>query len=217
MPKTVDFVVDSSGSQAYDDVGVKVDVAIAAADSDSDGLDDAEEAGYGTNPNDSDSDDDGLSDGDEVDLWATDPLSADSDYDGLTDGEEVDTTDTDPLYWDSDGDYLSDDGEWCAQRADWYQDAYLADVDATSGGWKKWSRADGGSWSAPDTNGYNNYFGCGVAGTGIGNWCSEWYLGGRELGILPGDIGAEAYSPHFIGGELFTLRVGATRLETCGF
>jgi fimbrial isopeptide formation D2 family protein/uncharacterized repeat protein (TIGR01451 family) len=67
----------------------------ALVDTDGDGLSDAEETLFGTNPNDSDSDDDGLIDGDE-DNWLDDTdgdgvinaLDADSDNDGLFDGTE---------------------------------------------------------------------------------------------------------------------------------
>jgi beta propeller repeat protein len=73
-------------------------------DSDGDGLNDAAEALYGTNPNDSDSDDDGINDGIEVDM-GTNPLNADSDSDGSNDSD-----DNCPLVFndqtDTDGDYI---------------------------------------------------------------------------------------------------------------
>jgi len=56
-------------------------------DSDYDDLDDPEEIDLGTDPNDSDTDDDGLIDGAEVKL-GSDPLAADSDNNGTPDGEE---------------------------------------------------------------------------------------------------------------------------------
>lgn len=59
------------------------------ADTDSDGLNDFEEAVYGTNPMDQDTDDDGLSDGEEVLNYLTDPTNIDTDDDGLQDGTEV--------------------------------------------------------------------------------------------------------------------------------
>ncbi len=75
-------------------------------DSDGDGLADAAEEQYGTDPNDPDSDNDGLTDGEEVEL-GTDPLDPDSDDDGLTDGEEIGLG-TDPLDPDTDGDGVLD-------------------------------------------------------------------------------------------------------------
>lgn len=59
------------------------------ADSDKDGLSDAEEKQYGTNPQNPDTDGDGLSDGDEVRIWGTDPLKADTDGDGYNDAVEI--------------------------------------------------------------------------------------------------------------------------------
>lgn len=79
-------------------------------DNDGDGLDDGDEAIYGSNPNDSDSDDDGLGDGYEVHVQDSSPTNSDTDDDGLDDGDEVDhfTILTDP---DSDDDGLLDGEE----------------------------------------------------------------------------------------------------------
>jgi hypothetical protein len=63
-------------------------------DSDADGLSDADEARWGTNPQIPDSDRDGLLDGDEVHKYFTQPTSRDSD--GEMDGDEVDCG-SDPL------------------------------------------------------------------------------------------------------------------------
>lgn len=82
----------------------------AGDDSDGDGLTDAQEALFGTDPNDPDSDDDGLEDGQEVAL-GTDPLDEDTDGDGISDGDEVNLLGTDPHNPDSDGDGLSDGDE----------------------------------------------------------------------------------------------------------
>ncbi|HYM21197.1 MAG TPA: hypothetical protein VEW28_09390 [Candidatus Kapabacteria bacterium] len=77
-------------------------------DPDDDGLSNAEEHLYGTNPHDPDSDHDGLNDGDEVKVYHTNPLNPDTDGDGLSDGDEVHIYHTDPLKADTDGDGLSD-------------------------------------------------------------------------------------------------------------
>lgn len=58
-------------------------------DSDHDGLTDAEEAIYGTNPLVADTDGDGLTDYEEVKIYHTNPLVADTDGDGYPDGVEV--------------------------------------------------------------------------------------------------------------------------------
>ena len=60
-------------------------------DSDLDGLSDAAEAGYGTNPNNADSDGDGLSDRAEIQVYLSNALLKDSDADGFEDGFEVST------------------------------------------------------------------------------------------------------------------------------
>jgi hypothetical protein len=60
-------------------------------DSDLDGLSDAAEAGYGTNPNNADSDGDGLSDRAEIQVYLTNALVKDTDGDGFEDLFEVNT------------------------------------------------------------------------------------------------------------------------------
>jgi hypothetical protein len=60
-------------------------------DSDLDGLSDAAEAGYGTNPNNADSDGDGLSDRAEIQVYLSNALAKDTDGDGFEDGFEVST------------------------------------------------------------------------------------------------------------------------------
>jgi len=62
---------------------------LASVDTDQDGLSDAQEFGYGTNPRLVDSDNDGLSDWEETAIFGTDPLNVDSDADSYLDGEEV--------------------------------------------------------------------------------------------------------------------------------
>ena len=67
-----------------------------AADSDGDGLTDAEEGEYQTDPNSDDTDQDGLYDWDELNVYSTDPLNYDTDGDAADDGLEVYNS-TDPL------------------------------------------------------------------------------------------------------------------------
>ncbi len=81
------------------------------ADSDDDGLDDGEEQDEGTDPNNEDTDGDGLTDGEEVNEYGTDPNDMDTDDDGLFDGEEIDPYGTDPLIADSDEDGVPDGQE----------------------------------------------------------------------------------------------------------
>lgn len=63
-----------------------------------------------------DSDNDGLVDAREI-VWSTDPLNPDSDYDGIKDGDEIDllggpSFGYDPLTWDTDLDGYSDHDEY---------------------------------------------------------------------------------------------------------
>ena len=88
-----------------------------AGDSDGDGLSNDQEAARGTDPNRPDSDADGLSDGDEVLIYATDPTNRDSDGDVLTDFDEINTHNTNPTQSDSDGDGAAD-GLEVAQGSD---------------------------------------------------------------------------------------------------
>ena len=86
-------------------------IAEERADGDRDGLTNKVERALGTDSRNPDSDADGLTDGDEVNVYATNPLEADSDGDGFSDGSEVNTLGSDPLVADRDGDGLSDDVE----------------------------------------------------------------------------------------------------------
>ena len=70
-------------------MGLVTPTSNASIDTDNDGLTDAEEVEFGTDPNNADSDGDGLLDSDEVALGA-DPTESDTDGDGYGDGEEVD-------------------------------------------------------------------------------------------------------------------------------
>lgn len=86
--------------------------AAGVVDTDGDGLSDADEALYGTNPLVDDTDGDGLLDGAEVGMWigavhCPDPLDPDSDGDTLLDGAEV-MAGTNPCSPDTDGDGVDD-------------------------------------------------------------------------------------------------------------
>ncbi len=85
-------------------------------DPDGDGLTNAEEYGYGTDPNDRDTDQGGIWDGEEVNDRNSNPLDAtdddpDTDGDGLTDSEELEIYGTDPLDPDTDDGGISDGEE----------------------------------------------------------------------------------------------------------
>ena len=114
------------------------------------------------------------------------------------------------------------DGAWCSERADWYATNYLASAGGSSvqssGTWQKWHRAETGAWSAPATTGQSNYFGS-TCDSNAWSWCSEWGLGGRYLGFMPNNSSGESYAGGYSGGNGWTLtvRVGAARLDTCGF
>ncbi len=81
-------------------------------DDDNDGLDDALEAGIGTDPLVADTDGDTLSDGFEHD-HGTNPLDVDTDHDGALDAAEF-TAGTNPLVGDTDGDGTLDGADGCA-------------------------------------------------------------------------------------------------------
>jgi len=72
-------------------LGILLDprVFLPTEDSDEDGLTNLKEYSLGTEPFYPDSDFDGLSDGDEVNVYATDPLNPDTDEDGIEDGDEL--------------------------------------------------------------------------------------------------------------------------------
>jgi len=69
---------------------------VISDDPDGDGLTNAQEQAYGSNPYDSDTDGDGLTDDDEVNVYRTNPALADSDGDGVPDGREL-AAGTNPL------------------------------------------------------------------------------------------------------------------------
>ncbi len=88
-------------------------------DSDEDGLTDALEKEFGSDPTKADTDDDGVPDYLELDWLNYDPTAADTDQNGISDADEDPDSDgltnreeayygTNPIHSDSDGDYLSD-------------------------------------------------------------------------------------------------------------
>ncbi len=99
----------------------------APKDGDGDGLSDARERTFGTDPAAVDADGDGLGDGREFER-GTRPAAADTDGDGLTDGEEV-AAGLNPTNGDTDADGASDgaerDGDGDATASD---DDAVADV-----------------------------------------------------------------------------------------
>lgn len=92
-------------------VGINFFLGGGESDSDEDGLTDADERRYGTDPDKADTDVDGLKDGEEVNRYRTNPLRSDTDGDNLSDGDEVFTYKTSPTKTDTDGDLLSDGDE----------------------------------------------------------------------------------------------------------
>ncbi len=119
--------------------------ADTSGDSDRDGLSDAAEARYGTNPHHYDSDYDGLTDGVEVQI-GTDPLNkeGDADKDGVSDAREV-SLGTDPHDADTDDDGIGDAEEIerypflaimptpKSTDADWDGDGISNDIEARYG------------------------------------------------------------------------------------
>ena len=80
----------------------------ASGDYDNDGLTNADEYNYDTNPTLTDTDGDGLSDSDEINIYDTNASNSDSDSDGINDYDEINTYDTNATNSDSDGDGTSD-------------------------------------------------------------------------------------------------------------
>jgi len=77
-------------------------------DSDGDGISDAQELFYGTNPFAKDSDNDGVRDDDEIKIYHTNPLSPDSDGDCLLDGFEIFNYESNATNKDTDLDGIND-------------------------------------------------------------------------------------------------------------
>lgn len=123
-----------NGIRAYYFVdGVSIEEGVSEKDTDKDGLTDAMEASFGTNPNNPDTDGDGLNDGEEINgvdspsttavatmksnaKDACDPLKngpdCDADGDGLTNAQEANMG-TNPNNPDTDGDGVKDNADNC--------------------------------------------------------------------------------------------------------
>lgn len=86
-------------------------VNVAARDTDQDGLTDAQERSYLTNPRAADTDGDELTDAQELNLVYSEPSVQDTDGDGLPDGLEFSFFGTSPRTDDTDGDQFTDDYE----------------------------------------------------------------------------------------------------------
>jgi hypothetical protein len=111
----------------------------------------------------------------------------------------------------------------CAQRADFYRTSYL-DL-ATSGGlaysgpWNRWILQEGGVWTGPDAGSYENHYGFDCLDGR--SWCPEIGFAGRNVALLP-EQPAECESLDFASGcgagvWRVTVKIGHTRLGTCGF
>lgn len=97
----------ATASQATAAAQIVATATWQAQDSDRDGLTNAEELKFNTDPNNPDTDGDGLSDGVEAKELPTNPLEKDSDFDGIPDGVEYQEM-LDPNSRDSDGDGIPD-------------------------------------------------------------------------------------------------------------
>jgi hypothetical protein len=94
-------------------VGFEFLLDLGPKDSDDDGITDADELGFGTDPKNADTDHDGLSDSDELNVYRTNALKADTDNDGLSDSVEINTAHTNPVVADTDGDGIPDGSDQC--------------------------------------------------------------------------------------------------------
>lgn len=118
---------DSDGDGAID---------IRDPDADDDGLLDGDESSFGTSWQLADSDADGLTDYEEIRVYADmrlDPLALDTDGDGLTDGVEMNQHGTDPSVPDTDDDGASDLAETSGGTSPFLPDT---DRDGMPDGWE---------------------------------------------------------------------------------
>lgn len=115
------------------------------------------------------------------------------------------------------------DFKWCAERADFYRDTYVSlgpfEGLASTGPWSRWHLTEGGSWTGPVTDGFENRYGGDCLEPYA--WCAEPGLAGRDLVVLP-DQATECEAADLsygcsYGAWVFTLRLDHSRLATCGF
>lgn len=115
-----------------------------------------------------------------------------------------------------------DGGAWCSANAAFYVSSYLTLSTGygavNSGGWEKYTRSVDGSWSGPNTFSYTNYFGASCSSNPY-DWCSEWGLGNRFLGLMPASSEWESWtgSGTAPSGAAITVTVGPSRAAACGF
>jgi hypothetical protein len=114
----------------------------------------------------------------------------------------------------------------CAQQASFYRSSYLSLAptagSVNSGSWTKWFKAPatGGAW-VPNNGSYQNRFGT-TCLTSF-SWCPEWALAGQVfLEVHPAHTTPNCELVDGVAGcsngnWQFTLKVGPSRLATCGF
>lgn len=119
-------------------------------------------------------------------------------------------------------------GAWCSTRADWYIQRYLAHASGAhseiSGAWEKYVRNhDASPWEyAINRNLANKWGGHCSNNFSAGAWCAEWFVGNGEIEALAfvptRDHKSEIWNwGNFVDGGTATIRVGPSRLATCGF
>ncbi len=111
---------------------------------------------------------------------------------------------------------------WCEQGADFYTDTYLTTAPfgaiEYSGSWNKWYRPPGGGWTGPFDISSVNFFGTSCSAPY--SWCTEWGFGDLFLWIDPAATTTCELSNDSLGcgnGGRLRIRVGPTRITTCGF
>ena len=87
-----------------------------------------------------------------------------------------------------------------------------------SGSWNKWYRPPGGGWTGPFDISNVNFFGTSCSAPYA--WCTEWGFGDLFLWIDPAATTTCELSNDSVGcgnGGRLRIRVGGTRITTCGF